>query len=175
MKNKLFYSISSALTASVVVFGGFGFVGAASTANVTATVTVQNISVTVSDGNVTYGTLAVSTSRSTIASEENEMQTATNNGNVTEDLNIKGQNSANWTLAGTSGADQYVHKFCNDTALDCSTPATNYTALTTSYQTLGSSVASSGTVDFQLQITTPSTSSVFTEQSADIMIQAVAP
>jgi len=148
---------------------------AASSATVAATVTIQNISVSVSDGDVSYGTLATSTSRSTIASEENEMQTATNNGNITENLNIKGQNTAAWTLSATAGADQYVHKFCNDTDNDCTTPPTNYTALTTNYQTLDTSVTTSGTADVQLQITTPSSSSSFTQQSVDVIVQAVAP
>jgi hypothetical protein len=146
---------------------------AATTANVTATVTVQDISVSVLDGSITYGNLAVNTSRSTIASEANDMQTATNNGNIAEDFNIKGTDSANWTLAATTGSDQYVHKFCNETTNDCATPPTSYTALTTSYQTLSSNVSAAGTIDFHLQITTPNPSTIFTQQSVDITVQAV--
>lgn len=147
---------------------------AATTANVTATVTVQNISVSVSDGSITYGTLAANTARSTLAGEANDMQTATNDGNYAEDFNIQGTNSASWTLAGTAGADQYVHKFCNETTGDCSAPPTSYTALTTSYQTLASNIAAAGTTDFHLQITTPNPSTVFTQQSVNITVQAVA-
>lgn len=140
-------------------------------ATVAATVTVQNISVSVSDGTVTYGTLGQNVTADT---EPADGQTATNDGNITEDFNIKGQNSANWTLAGTAGSDQYIHRFCNDTASDCTTPPTNYTALTTSYQTLAASVATSGTRLFQLQINTPNPSTVFTQQSVDVIVQAVA-
>lgn len=142
---------------------------AASTAAVTATVTIQNISVTATDGTVAFGTLANNTSAGTNGSDT---QTATNNGNITENLNIKGQNSANWTLAATAGSDQYVLKFCTAT---CATPPTNYTALTTSYQTLATSVAASGTQTFDLYITTPNPSTVYTQQSVDVTVQAVAP
>lgn len=143
----------------------------ATTATVTVTVTPQNISVSVADGTVAYGTLATSTSKSTIAADLNDTQTATNNGNVTEAINIKGQNSANWTLGGAAGADTYVHQFCTAT---CGSPPTNFTALTTSYQTLAASVAASGTQTFEIRLTTPSSSSVTTQQSVDVTIQAVA-
>jgi len=135
------------------------------------------VSVTVSDGNVTYGTLNVNTSRSTLPAEENEMQTATNNGNVTVNFNIKGTVSSpgGWTLAGTAAENVYVHKFCNDTDLDCETPFTNYTALTTNYATLDTSVANAGTVDFQLRITTPTVVSSYVEQDVDVWVQAVQP
>lgn len=144
---------------------------AATTGSVTATVTTQNISLTVTDGSIAYGTLTANTSKSTIAADLNETQTATNNGNIAEDFNIRGQNSANWTLAATSGSDQYVHKFCTAT---CGTPPTNFTALTTSYQTLATNKAASGTQTFELQITTPNPSTVYTQQSVDVTVQAVA-
>ncbi len=144
---------------------------AATTGSVTATVTTQNISLTVTDGAVTYGTLNANTSKSTITADLNDLQTATNNGNVAEDFNIKGQNSTNWTLAGTSGSDQYVHKFCITT---CAAPPTNFTALTTSYQALATNKAASGTQTFDMQITTPSPSTVYTQQSVDVTVQAVA-
>lgn len=144
---------------------------AAQTGTVSATVTTQNISVTVSDGTVAYGTLGSNTSKSTIASDLNDLQTATNNGNINEDLNIRGQNSANWTLAAVAGSDQYVHRFCT---ASCGTPPTNYTALTTSYQTLATNRAPAATQTFDLQITTPNPSTVFTQQSVDVTVQAVA-
>jgi len=125
------------------------------------------------DGTVAYGTMDNNDTRSTIASDLNDMQTIRNDGNVTETFNIRGQNSVNWTLASSAGADQYVHRFCNDTDNDCSTPPTNYTALTTNYQTLDTGIGVSGTVDFQLQINTPNPSSVGTQQSVNIKIQAV--
>lgn len=151
---------------------GFTFlrhVDAASTATVTATVTVQNISVSVSDGTVTYGTLSTNASAGTNGSDT---QTATNDGNVAEDLNIRGQDSASWILdSANSTTDHYIHRFCTAT---CNSAPTNYTALTTNYQTLAGSVAASGNQTFDLHITTPQTSTVFTQQSVDVTVQAVA-
>lgn len=143
-------------------------VSAADTGTVTATVTVQNISVSVADGAVSYGTLGSNTAADTNPADT---QTATNNGNVTENFNIKGQNSGNWTLAGTAASDAYVHKFCTSS---CGSPPTSYTALTTSYQALATSVATSGTQTFDLYINTPNPSTVFTQQSVDVTVQAVA-
>lgn len=138
-------------------------------ASVTATVTVQNISVSVADGAVSYGTLAVNTSAGTNGSDT---QTATNDGNVTADLNIRGQNTAAWTLSGTAGANTYIHRFCTTS---CASPPTSYTPLTTSYQTLASAVTASGTQTFDLYITTPTSSSSYTAQNVDVTVQAVLP
>lgn len=143
---------------------------AATTASVTATVTAQNVSVSVSDGTVTFGTLTLSATTDTTSTGTDDSQTATNNGNVTETFNIKGQNSAAWTLAATQGSDQYFHKFCTT---NCDASPT-WTVLTTNYQTLGTGVATSGTKVFDLQIGMPSASSSYTQQSVDVTVQAVA-
>lgn len=163
--------IMNKLLAMLVVFSLGLPVLAADTATVNATVTAQNISVTINDGSVSYGIMALGTSRSTISGDLNDQQTAQNNGNVAEDFNIRGQNSANWTLAATIGTDQYVHRFCTSS---CTTPPTNYTALTTSYQTLANSVAPSGTQVFDLQLSTPSATTTYTSQSVDVIVLAVA-
>jgi len=138
-----------------------------------------NVSVSVSDGVIEYEIMPANTSKSTLPGELNDMQTATNDGNVTENFNIKGQDATGggctWTLASSNGSDQYVHQFCNDTNLDCSSPPTNYTALTTSYQPLDTGIAVSGTVDFQLRIITPNPSTCYGEQSVNVTIQAVQP
>lgn len=146
-------------------------VDAANTGTVSATVTAQNISVTVADGTVTYGILAVSTSKSTTAADLNDLQTATNNGNVAEDFNIKGQDSTAWTLAATPGSEQYTHRFCTSS---CTNPPTSYTALTTNYQTLGTNITTSGTKTFDLQLSTPTSTTNFDSQSVHVTIQAVA-
>lgn len=143
-------------------------VGAADSQNVTATVTVQSISVSVADGNVSYGILAANASKDTTNSGVDETQTATNDGNVTEVLNIRGDDTNDWALSGANGTDLYVHKFCITT---CDSSPT-WTALTTSNQTLNASVAVNGTQDFDLQITTPDPSTVFTQQSAVVTVQA---
>lgn len=160
----------------IVFVAAMGFmessqVDAADTAVVSATVTVQNVSITVSPGTVAYGTMSLNTSKSTIPADLNAAQTMTNNGNVAEQFNIQGQDSANWTLGLTAGSDIYVHQFC---AASCTSPPTNFTGLTTNYQTLAASVAASGTQTLHLRLTTPTASSVFTQQSVDVTLQAVA-
>lgn len=166
--NKLTAPISAFILILFIALLFTPVVNAAGTAAVTATVTVQSVSVSVADGTVAYGTLAVNTSSGTNGTDT---QTATNNGNIAEDLNIRGQNTANWTLAGSAGADQYVHKFC---VASCGSAPTNFTALTTSYQALGSNVAAAGTQTFDLYLTTPTSSTNFSQQSVDVTVQAVA-
>lgn len=95
------------------------------------------------------------------------MQTATNNGNVAETINIQGANTTNWTLAATAGVDQYVHQFSINSG-------TVWTALTTSYSTLTVGLAALGTQTFDLKITTPSSTTFFTTQSPNVTLQAVA-
>jgi hypothetical protein len=135
------------------------------------------VSVSVSDGNVDYGIMPTNTSKSTI--DLNDMQTATNDGNVTENFNIKGQDATGggctWTLASTNGIDQYVHQFCNATDYDCSNPPTNYVALTTTYQTLKTGIPPNGTVKIHLRLTTPTQTSCYGQQSVNVTIQAVQP
>jgi len=127
IKNKK--AVLSAFIISSLFLSNFllGVVYAANTATVTATVTAQNISVTVDPSTVAYGVLPVDSSADTNPAGT---MTVTNNGNVAEDITIKGENSANWTLDTTNvTADHYVHKFC---ATGCTSPPTGYTALTTS-------------------------------------------
>jgi len=135
------------------------------------------VSVSVSDGNVDYGIMPANTSKSTI--DLNDMQTVTNDGSVTENFNIKGQDATGggctWTLASTNGVDQYVHQFCNATDYDCSNPPTNYVALTTTYQTLKTGIPPNGTVQIHLRLTTPTDSSCYGQQSVNVTIQAVQP
>lgn len=169
MKSKKLITVALIL---LIVFPLVAFkkIMAANSATVAATVTLQNVSVTVSNGTIAYGTLSVGTSKSTIATDLNNTQVITNNGNVAEDINIKGQNSANWTLAASPAADTYTQKFCTASC----TVFTNYTALTTNYQTLATDVGATGTKNLDLQLLTPTSSSVFTSQSVDVSIQAVA-
>lgn len=147
---------------------------AADNAAVTATVTVQNISLTLSQASFDYGTMPANTASSTLTLFGGAGIVATNNGNVNQDFDINGANTADWTLAGTTGSDQYIHQFCNDTDNDCATPPTSYTALTTSPALLDAAVAAAGTTAFQLRLTAPNPSTVYTQQSAAVTITASA-
>lgn len=145
-------------------------------AGVTATVTVQNISVSVADGNVSYGTMSANTTKDTTNTGVNDTQTATNNGNVSETFNIKGSNSTAWALAGAAGADQYKHDFCT-TGTGVTDPCDAnpvYTGLTLDYQQLATPIAADGTKKFDLRITTPTSSTSFVQQNVNVTVQAVA-
>jgi hypothetical protein len=149
-------------------------VKAADTDEVSATVTVQSISLTVSDGDVTYGALAASSTRDTTDDEADESQTVTNTGNVTEDFDIKGENvtvGCTWTLASTEGDEQYFHKFCNNGTCDA---LPSWTALTADYATLAEDKAVSGTQEFDLQIGVPSTTTCTDEATVTVTVLATA-
>jgi len=147
-------------------------VRAAITANVTATVTAQNISVTLtSDGSVAFGTITTSSTQDTTSSGVNDTETAQNNGNITEDFNIKAGDSTNWTLAGTADSETYTMDFCTS---DCDgTPTWTDVGIDPSYVTLASGVSASGTQDFDLQVGTPTSTSSYGEQSITVTIQAI--
>ena len=164
--------IFSLFTLSLVLSLSFGVVVKAATeGTVTATVTAQNVALTVTDGTIAYGIIVVSGSDNTASSGTlNDTQTATNTGNVAGDLDIKGQDGTGgtaWTLAGAIGADTYKHDFC---ITDCDGTPT-WVALTTTYQTLASSVAASGTQLFDTKINMPSSVSDYVEKSVDVMVQ----
>ena len=135
----------------------------ADTASVAATVTVQNISVTVTDGTVAYGVMAAGASKDTLSPAD--LQTATNNGNVTENFNIRGTDSGTWTLGATAGSNVYVHKFSTNSGAA-------WTALTLVNQTLATGKAVSGTQTFDLQITTPTVSADYIGHSVNVTVQA---
>ncbi|MCL4384224.1 hypothetical protein M1116_02130 [Patescibacteria group bacterium] len=164
---------------AVIMFFLYGVLASktqsATEASVAATVTAQNISVGVSDATITYGVMGVGTSKDTTnrGGMLNDSQVLTNDGNITENINIRGQNSANWTLAvgSTAGSDIYTHKWCTS---NCDSAPTWNTIITTN-GTLQTSVGVGGTLWFDLQLGTPTSSSNYTQQSVDVTIQAVAP
>jgi len=104
--------------------------------------------------------------------------TATNDGSVAN-FDIYGANTGSWILnTATSTTDNYTHKFCNETANDCAASGVygaNFTALTTSPAALSASVANAASIDFQLSMHTPNPSTVYTQQSAVVTVQASAP
>ncbi len=159
------------LSLLVVLFISAASLNAAETGTVTATVTVQNVSLNVSDGEIEYGTLNLDGTEDTTTNGLSDSQTVTNDGNVTETFNIQGQNSSPWTLSATAGADDYVHEFCTT---DCDADPT-WTALTTSDQELATGIAASGgTQVFDLKITMPSSSTSYDPQNVDVTVTAVA-
>ncbi|HUW24702.1 MAG TPA: hypothetical protein VMW04_03695 [Patescibacteria group bacterium] len=169
-KEKFFFVIVLTVVSLFVLISLVG-VRAADTGTVTATVTAQNIALTVSDGTITYGTMGIGSSAATIASGLNDSQDAVNTGNVTSKFNIKGQNSTNWTLGANPGSETYSHKFCTSSC-DASP---SWTALTTSYATLVASIGVGATQNFDLIVYTPSSTANYTQQSVDVTVQVTTP
>ncbi len=156
---------------------------AADEGTVSATVSTKLISIEItSDGEVAYGALGINASQNTVTLTDT--QTAANNGNVTEDFNIKGANATDsvttWILAATAGVTDYTHKFSKDSG-------SNWTPLTTpSYQTLATGISGGttyvpadddysggGAQDFDLEINTPTAEpATHGEYSTTVTVQA---
>ncbi len=129
-------------------------------------VPVISITITAND-TVGYGFLLAGTSKSTI--QLGTTPIAKNTGNVAENFNIKGQNSAcPWILTAAAGTDQYAHEFSTN-------GGTNWTALTTSDQTLVTEIAADGTQNVDLRVTLPTLTGCYNQQSVDVTITAVQP
>ena len=158
------------LIASITILGLVGMVvgvavRGADTDTVIATVMPQTVSVSVDVEDVDYGVLDVGET-----STPSAVITATNGGNVTEKFEIKGSDSTpDWVLSDTAvGAETFMHEFATD---DDSYAA--YTALhNTGYTTLDTSVATSGTQLFKLQLKMPSSTTATTQQSSTVTILA---
>lgn len=165
------------LLAEVLVLGAL-FVAnvalATGSASITALVTLQSVSVTTDVTSIDYGTLSTSDHKTTLSGGLNSPITATNAGNVAEDLTIKGQDSANWTIGASPASGVYAHKFCTASCGTDGAPGVGFTALSTSYATLVSNLAASGTQVFNLALYTPTVSAPVAAQSVDVTVLAAA-
>jgi hypothetical protein len=168
MKNIIF-SVSIVF---IAIFFVVMHITAADNDSVTATVTAQNISVTVTDGSVSYGTVSTSSHADTTSAGVNDSQTATNNGNVTEDFSIQGVDSAAWELAAAAGSETYAHGVCTS---DCDGSPTWTQFNEDSYTSFAADVAASGgTQVFDLRLSTPASTATYTPQTVDVTILATA-
>lgn len=135
--------------------------------------TTAIISITLTTGGtVSYGYIAANTSKDTTASGVNATQTVQNSSTIAEDFNIKTSDAiggTQWTLGASSGSNTYVHEFSTNSG-------SNWTKFTTAdaYQSLATNIATNGTKNFDLRITTPTSSSDLTQKTITITIQAVA-
>lgn len=144
---------------------------AADEASVLVTVTPSLLSITLTtDGMVNYGSVLLGETADTTSGGINDSQTVQNNGSVVVDVMARGTDSAAWTLAGTSGANQYVHKFCTS---NCDvTPV--WSTLTTSNQILANALAASASQTFDLQVEMPSSTASSAQQSINVELTAIA-
>jgi hypothetical protein len=136
------------------------------------------ISISISDGEISFGTIEAFGSKTTYSTDmppTGDMQTVTNEGPNTVNVNIKGKNSISscvWTLAGSNGFNQYKLQVCNATDTDCSAPPTNYNDLSTSYQRLFTNLGSGNSKGFHLRLVMPTSTSCFDTQDVSVTVQA---
>lgn len=143
---------------------------------VDATVSVQNIALTVTDGSVTYGAIGTSSRKNTTTEATygvDDSQTITNTGNVDEDFEIKGIATASWAISDTAiDTDVYMHKWCTS---DCDGTAT-WEPFDADYEFIVQDIPAEGadTQVFDLQVHSPSGTSHYETQEPDVTIRATA-
>jgi hypothetical protein len=159
---------------------------AAGTADISVTVTIQNLSISLSSNTWALGTVVAA---STTQMTEAEDITVTNDGNVDEDFTLKLTNPASWAAGAAAGADAYVLSglFCGTADAPGGGDFSAEDVLTTSTQTStaaifgyaggssdGVAVSAGSGVDLWLEFDAPTSSSDFTEQTITVTVGAVA-
>jgi hypothetical protein len=149
--------------ATLALIAGFGLIQAeaAPTDTIAVTVTLSNISVSVTPDTWAIGTIAPG------AIVVQSPDTATNDGNVTENLSIAVSNSTDWTAGVAAGVNVF--------AMDVGPAGGPYdTNVTTGGLTLTSGLAALASYDFGLEFNAPTAGSVYTGQSITVTITATA-
>jgi len=159
---------------------------ALATENITVTVTIQNLSVSLSANTFVLGTIL--TSAVVQMSESNDI-VVTNDGNVIEDFSLLLVNPSGWTAGSSIGSETYVLSGLFVDTADAPT-GTDFNAedvITTSGQTAtatlfgeaglagtanGLDVAINGTTDLWLEFQAPDSTNVATEQSITVTVGA---
>ena len=144
-------------------------VNGADTAAVTATVTPQSISVSVSDGAIAFGTVSLGGTQDTITLTDT--QTVKNTGNVMEDFNIKTSTATGgttpWTVSTTTaGADSFVLSVSDDAGV-------GWEIIESDYITMSMEIEAAGEEPYDFKIDMPTSSTDSDEKSITITIQAV--
>lgn len=168
VRQSFFMGATFITTIALIFFAYSAF--AQDTDTVTATVTATNLAVSVTDGSIAFGSVALNTATSTHGTAQT--QTVTNDGSNAV-LNVKSSNATNgttWTLGLTPGVDTFRLGVSTTTG-------SSYSNLSAAdvYLTASSTFASltSGPVDFQF--TTPTVSTDFVQKSVTITVQVTTP
>ncbi len=152
-----------------LVFWGY-HASAQDTDTVAATVTATNLAVSVNDGSVAFGSVALNTATTTVGTAQT--QTVSNDGsNAT--LNVKSSNATNgttWTLGTSAGSDIFKLEISTTTGSTYSTFQATDVYLTAS--STFESLTDQG-VDFRF--TTPTVSTDFVQKSLTITVQVTTP
>src|SRR3989344_5052677 len=139
---------------------------AATTAPIAATVTATNLAVSVSDGSIAFGSVALNTATTTAGNSDT--QTVTNDGSDAA-INVKSSNATGgttWTLGTSAGSDIFKLEVSTTTGSTYMTFQATDTYLTASSTSVS---LTSGDLDFRF--TTPTVSTDFVQKSLTITVQ----
>ena len=155
---------------------------------VECTVTAVLVSVSVSDGDVAYGTLALGATKNTAVydasdnpdgSDPAQTQTITNTGTVAEDFNIKTSNAdggTNWTVASSTGLlDEFTHAYNVDATEYTGSgtiPFTTWSAADTYVNDVATDVAVDGVRYLELEIGMPTSATDHTQHTITVTVLA---
>ncbi|KKW09588.1 MAG: hypothetical protein UY47_C0010G0007 [Parcubacteria group bacterium GW2011_GWB1_49_7] len=163
------FSILSGGMVAIVVFAVIWGQSARALTEVTvaATVTATNLAVSVADGSIAFGSVALNTATTTVTAG-NDTQTVTNDGSDAA-LNVKSSNATGgttWTLGTSAGSDIFKLEVSTTTG-------STYMTLqaTDTYLTASSSMTSLLDQDLDFRFTTPTASTDFVEKSLTITVQ----
>jgi len=152
---------------------GIATVKADTEGTVTATVTIGEVSVTIVPTTFNYGSVPFSASKESfdVIDEAGNNNIKATVGTVQTDLDVRATSTAAWTLAATTDANQYIHKFATST--NGTTRPTGYVALTNDYgdTVLATNVSANGDIWLGLEIHTP-TAGESAQQSAAVSVRA---
>lgn len=160
----------TAVASFVSVFGWYT-ARAATTAAVSATVSATNLAVSVSDGSIAFGSVALNTATTT-AGGTGQTQTVSNDGSNAV-INVKSSNATGgttWTLGTSPGSDIFKLEVSTTTGSSYMT-----FQATDTYLTASSSSASLTTGPLDFRFTTPSGSTDFVQKSLTITVQVTTP
>lgn len=166
---QILFVVTSFITTVALIFFACSAL-AQDTDTVTATVTATNLAVSVTDGSIAFGSVALNTATSTHGTAQT--QTVTNDGSNAV-LNVKSSNATNgttWTLGANPGVDTFRLGVSTTTGASYSNLSGADVYLTASSTFLS---LTSGPVDFQF--TTPTVSTDFVQKSLTITVQVTTP
>ncbi|MBP6924236.1 MAG: hypothetical protein KBC62_00030 [Candidatus Pacebacteria bacterium] len=162
---------ASVLAVAILAFSFWGYQAQAlDTDTVTATVTATNLAVSVTDGSIAFGSVALNTATTTVGTSQT--QTVSNDGSDAA-LNVKSTNATNgttWTLGTNPGSDIFKLEVSTTTG---STYATFQA--TDTYLTASSSFESLSNQGVDFRFTTPTISTDFVQKSLTITVQVTTP
>lgn len=138
---------------------------------ITATISPTLVSLTIDISTVDYGAVPLGTIDRAPLSDPKV--SVIHNGNVNEDFKIRGSNAVSnitWTLAVTPGSNQYVHKY--GMAIPPAIPD-SFTPMTVSNGDFATDLAPSESRNLKLRISTPTSTSSYSQLTTSVYLTAL--